>query len=406
MSYRTKQASAVAAILGLACAAALILYWLRPPPERVELQRPPMLVDVAIVEPQSQQLWLHSQGSVAATTHTRLMTEVAGKVVAVSPAFEAGTLVDKDDMLLQIDPRDYQARVKRAEAAVAAARSNLSQERGRAAVAKKDMEDYPRKHVSDEARQLALRLPQVQDAAAQLDAAQADLDKALLDLERCTLRAPYRGIVKSRQADLGQYLSMAAPVGDLFAVDSAELRLPIAADNIQFLQPDTLGGSAAQQASVPVILQDEQGQRWQAAIARSERVLDERSRVLFLVARINDPYGLNAATPPLRIGTFVSARIQGRQVDNVVVLPRRILRTGNTLWLVTDDNTLREQAISIFKAEGDQLIITGGLEPGQRVVLAALPNAIAGTAVQIHSQTPSTVLAATQQTPDEAEGQR
>ncbi|GAB3370947.1 efflux RND transporter periplasmic adaptor subunit [Spongiibacter taiwanensis] len=382
MNASSKQVLAVAGILALACVIALVLYWLRPPPERVDVTRPPLLVEVVEVKKQSQRLWLHSQGTVSPRTQTKMMTEVAGKVVSVSSAFETGALVNEGEVLLRIDDRDYQARLKRAEATVAAARSHLSQEKGRAAVAKKDMEDYPRKHVSEEARQLALRLPQIQDAQAQLDAAVADMDKARLDLERCTIKAPYQGIIKSRDIDLGQYLAVAAPIGEMFAVDSAEVRLPMAADKLDYLPGENIGRAQPPRV-LPVILEDEQGQTWQAEIVRSEQVLDERSRVLFLVARISNPYGLGqSAARPLRVGTFVSARIQGRTIDDVVVLPRKILRTGNTVWRLTEEDRLKEQPVTMISTQDDQLIVTDGLEEGQRVVLAALPNATAGTLVQ------------------------
>ena len=199
-----KQAIAVASIIGLSIVVAVILFALRPAPEQQDVEQHSLIIDVAIAAKQALTINVSSQGTVQPRTETSLVTEVSGQVMDVSPKFENGGLVEQGEVLLRIDDRNYRAELKRAEAAVATAHSNLLQEKGRAAVAKEDLRKYPRRHASKEARALALRLPQLNEAKARLNSALADRRQAKINLDRTQIKAPYRGLIKMRQVDLGR----------------------------------------------------------------------------------------------------------------------------------------------------------------------------------------------------------
>ncbi len=381
-----KQAIAVTVIISFAVVVALILFALRPAPQEQELAPHELLIDVAIATKQSLTINVHSQGNVRPRTETNLAAEVAGQVIDVSPRFENGGLVEAGDILLRIDDRNYRAELKRAEAAVATAHSNLLQEKGRAAVAREDLKKYPRRHASKEARALALRLPQLNEAKARLNSALADRRQAEINLERTNIRAPYRGMIKSRQVDLGQFVATGSTVGQMFSVDTAEVRLPVPSDRLSYLQlPDSSG--AGNQAKV--ILENDLGDRWPAKIVRSEGVLDERSRVLFVVAQVDDPYRLNSEGKPLRNGSFVKAEIEGRKIPDLVAVPRHILRTGNQLWVVDDKETLRNRDIKALRTEGKMVYVYEGLENNDRICLSSVPSAISGTAVRVNTSLPT-----------------
>ena len=191
MQKPPKQALAVVVITVVAIVIALILFALRPAPQQSEIVPHTLIIDVAVAEKQPLTINVQSQGTVQPHTETNLVAEVSGQVMRVSPNFENGGLVDKGEILLAIDDRNYRAELKRAEASVATAHSNLVQEKGRAAVAKEDLRKYPRKHVSEEAKALSLRLPQLNEAKARLNSALADRRQAGINLARTQIRAPY-----------------------------------------------------------------------------------------------------------------------------------------------------------------------------------------------------------------------
>lgn len=387
-----KQAIVVATIIGAAVIIAITLFALRPSPEQQEVASHKLLIDVAIAHKQSLTINVHSQGTVQPHTETSLVAEVSGQVMEVSRNFENGSLVEKGEILLHIDDRTYRAELKRAEAAVATAHSNLLQEKGRAAVAREDLKKYPRRHANEDSRALALRLPQLNEAKARLNSALADRRQAEINLERTKIRAPYRGMIKARQVDLGQFVATGSALGQIFSVDTAEVRLPVPSDRLAYLQlPDPRDDST----QADVILENDIGERWPAKLVRNEGILDERSRVLFVVAQIADPYRLDSDGKPLRNGSFVKADIQGRSIADLVAIPRHILRTGNQLWVVDENDTLRNRDIKALRTEGKLVYVYEGLESGDRICLSSVPSAISGTAVKINTSLSTAELVAT-----------
>jgi RND family efflux transporter MFP subunit len=386
---QSNQAIIAAIILLIATVIAGVFYALRPPAETITIVPPELIVDVAVAEKQTLSIPVNSQGSVQPRTQTNLVSEVSGKVVAVAPQFESGGIVDANTLLLTIDDRNYQVELKRAEANLAAAESNLSHEKGMAAVAKEDLRKYPRKHASNDALSLALREPQLKEAEARLQAALADLSYAQNNLSRTKIRAPYRGIIKSRNVDLGQYVTTGSQLGDIFAVDRAEVRLPIPADRLRYLD---LPSARQPNAAPKVSFENDLGQHWQGTVVRTEGVLDERSRVLFVVAEINDPYRLDNPGETLMMGSFVKAEISGKQIDELIAIPRYILRAGNKVWVLDKEQKLVNRDVKTLRTEGKLVYVYEGLDNGDLICLSTIPNAVAGTKVKINHQSNTSTL--------------
>lgn len=372
---------------------AMVMIANRPENAKIDIPRRVLVVDVAEVVKQNLQIPIQAQGTISPHRETAIVAEVGGKVIKVSPALYAGGYVAKGDVLLEIDDVQHQANFNRAQAAVASAESNLAQEQGRADVAQQEFIKFPKKHRSEAARDLYLRKPQLKHAQAQLQSAQADLRKAQHDLDRTIIRAPYDSLIKEKQSDLGRYLSPGNPVATLFAIDFAEVRLAIPQSKLSYLE---LPGLSAFDDSnnVHVDLYSSVAgelQHWNARLHRTEGVYDERSRVLFAVARIDDPYLLNSTADktvsPLRMGTFVSAMINGRQISDLVVLPRNVLRAGDFLWVIDEENTLRNRKVSTLRTQGEEIYVTSGLQNGDRVCLTPTGGVVAGSEVEIGNST-------------------
>jgi RND family efflux transporter MFP subunit len=311
--------------------------------------------------------------------------------MTVSPAFHAGGFVAAGDALVEIDDRDYRAQLLRARASVESAESVLAQEKGRAEVAYNEWKKLGKNtQRSQEATDLYLRKPQLEQAQAQLLAAEADLSKARDDLERTVIRAPYDSLIKEKRADLGQYVSPATPLAEIFAVDYAEVRLAIPQSKLSYLDLPGVRGFDTSEAPLVDLYTDVSGEvtHWPARLYRTEGVFDERSRVLFTVARVDDPYALRSAgSKPLRIGTFVKANILGSEMHDLVVLPRHVLRAGNMLWVVDEELTLRNRKVQTLRTEGEEIYVSGGLQQGDLVSLTTISDAIPGMAVRINSRT-------------------
>ena len=344
-----------------------------------------MLVDVIKAESATFRINVHAQGTVTPRTQTTLVSEVAGLITEVSPAFVAGGFFNKGDVLVKIDARNYLAEVKRAEASVAAAQTNITKETGLADYAESDWKrSQSLLSSSKAASDLALRKPQLAEALANLEFAQADLNKRQGDLDRTTIRAPYDGLVRQKKADVGQYVGAGTELAVTFAVDIAEIRLPLPDREIPYLDlPDGTGNTPGPQ----VELSAEIGGKihiWQGNIVRTEGVFDDRSRVLYLVAQVVDPYNrVEKKWPsPLRMGTFVEASITGRTAQDIIKLPRSVLRGNNQVWTVNDNSELIPNKISLFRSDKNFIYIQAGIAHNDLVCLTVIENPLPGTLVR------------------------
>ena len=376
-------------IIVFASAAAWALVNARPEVATASIAPPALLVDVVQARRNPVTFSVQSQGSVAPRTQTTLVAEASGQIVEVSPAFVSGGFFRKDDVLVRIDPRNYASVVKRARAAVARAETQLATETATASYAKEDYARLQRLNPNTgPASALALRKPQLSAAMAELQSAQADLEKAEGDLDRTVIRAPYDGLVRQKIADVGQYVNVGSQLAMTFAIDIAEVRLPITQNDLQYLDLTKL------RAGLPleVVLQTQLGGEtvsWAAVITRSAGVFDADTRVLYLVAQVADPYGLQrgaeGAQVPLMMGTFVSAQIAGRPGGDLFVVPRQSIYRGETIWLVDDDSTIRPARVDVVRADENFFYISDGLMEGDRYCATAVEQPLPGMKVRVSS---------------------
>ena len=329
---------------------------------------------------------VQAQGTVLPRTETTLIAQVAGAVISVSANFETGGFFSRGEVLARLDPRDYEVAVRRAEAQVAQAKLALVQQEAEAEVAIEEWQQLG----EGEPSALVARGPQVAQARAALAAAEAELEKADLDLDRTHIRAPFDGRVRSKQVDLGQFLTPGAPLATVHATDYAEVRLPVPDDQLAYLDLPFTHRDSGRRPGPEAVLWARFGQErhsWRGRIVRTEGELDSRSRMLNLVARVENPYdsGGNPDRPPLAVGLFVEAEISGRPAEDVIVLPRSALRVNGDAYqilVVDDEDRLRFRDVEVRRLQGEEAVIGQGLAEGERVCVSPLDIATEGMRVR------------------------
>lgn len=394
-------------VLGGAGYVTYMLIESRPAPaiRQPEVQLP--LVETMPAQFERVQLRVRAEGTVAPRTVTELVPEVAGRVIEMSPSLVVGGFFEEGDVLLRLDSREYELAVTRARSAIAQANLRLETERQEASVAQREWE------LLDIGRPtpLALREPQIAEAQAELASAEATLEQAEYDLERTLVRAPYAGRVRSESVDVGSFVQRGSPVASLYSVDVAEIRLPIPDAELQFLNlPLSYRNQAADAGDMPrvVIRARFAGEdfQWDGRIDRTEGVIDPQTRMVHAIARIDDPYaaGNNPDRPPLAIGMFVEAEIIGRSSGPVAALPRTVLRGSDTVLVVDNENRLRFREVTVFREERDRVLVSDGIEPGDRIVTSPLETAVDGMRVRTPesttSSTPATDVPETPSSPE------
>jgi RND family efflux transporter MFP subunit len=319
---------------------------------------------------------------VRARTESTLIPEVSGRVLQVAPNFREGGFFDAGDVLLEIDPSDYLTAVTVSEANLAEARVRLAEEEAQGSQAQRDWERLGRGEAPSD---LVLRVPQLALARANVAAAEARLQQARRDLERTRITAPYRGRVLTKRVDVGQVVSPGNVLAELYAVDYAEIRLPLTSREFAMLDiARDSRGQQAEEADFPVTLTATFGPetaQWQGRIVRVEGAVDARSRQVFVVAQVDDPYG-DEHSQPLKVGLFVEARIQGRSLQDVYVLPRTALREARYVLTIDEDNRLLRVPVEPLWTTADQVVFREpAIAPGTIASVTQVALAIDGMQV-------------------------
>jgi RND family efflux transporter MFP subunit len=349
---------------------------MRTPPPTVQA------VDATRLTRTDYQVYVRTQGRVRPRTQSTLKPEVAGRVVAIAPNFRDGGFFEEGDVLLEIDPRDYEAAIEVAEARL------LRAEAGRQ-LAKLDHE----RNLKVFAESLISEAEVDVSAAnlAQLDAdvasAKAQLDQAQRDLARTKLRAPYAGRVQSYSVDVGQYVSPGNELASIFAVDYVEIRMPIPNDAIDFLElPEDYRNTDDRERVAPrVFLTGDYGSRevtWEGRLVRADGAYDVGTTELFVVAQVDDPYAQKAKdNPPLKVGQFVTARIEGAKLKDVFIIPRSATRSGNEVLVVDNESTIRRREVTILTSDEENYIVRDGLQEGE--ILCTTPMRFAADGAKV-----------------------
>ncbi len=375
---------AILCLGGLGVAAQLSL---RATPEARAPEVLSPLVRVVTVRSEPYEFVVRTQGTVVPRTESELVPQLSGEIVWVAPSLVSGGFFEAGDPLLRIDPADSRSALEGARAAVARA----SSEEARARKERERQARLAEQGVTSQAR--------IDDADNQhriteavLREARVRLADAKRDLARTEIHAPYAGRVRSETVDVGQFVNRGTPVARLYAVDWAEVRLPIPDRELRFLdlplsyRPSPEGSADATSSQPSVRLEAEfAGERhhWQGRIVRTEGEIDARSRMITLVARIEDPYGADGTRPPLAVGLFVSAEIRGRRVPRAFLLPRAALRGDDRLLVLAQDERLEMRTVEVVRQERDRIVVGEGLQEGERVCVTPLPGAIDGMRVRV-----------------------
>ena len=384
------------AIIGIAFAIMLAKSAKKPESQIPQPKLP--AVEVQIAEATRHTYRIQSQGTALPRTSIRLVSEVSGKVVSVAKSFDVGQIFTKGDVLLKIDARDYELALAQARSQVAQAQLRLQMEVKEADVVRREWELLNQGEPSG----LQAREPQLASARAALEAALAAEEAAKRNLDRCEIRAPFDGMVARAGVRPGQFAALATPLGELFATDVAEVRLPLIASDLSFIDLPRPGAKVALGQAPKVTLSARAGERrteWLGHIVRSEETVDPMNRMVYVVAQVIDPYGLAKRDgAPLRSGTFVRASIEGRTQENVIVLPRHALRGKNQVWIVSEKSTLQEwlgyrepshhkrlifRSVDVSFADAKQVIVAAGIQQGEQVVVSLLAAVVDGMGVKV-----------------------
>jgi RND family efflux transporter MFP subunit len=343
-------------------------------------QAPPRtarLVDVQTVAPTNAHAIIAAMGVVHPARQVTLHPRISGTVTEISSELIPGGIKSEGDVLLEIDRLDYDLALRRAQSVLATAESEYALELGQQALARKEFELLGGDDLSPEEKALILREPQKARAEANRESARAAVDGAKLDLERTTITAPFNAIVRERHVDVGMQVSPSSPLATLTDVDTYWVIAPVPVSQLPWLRIPERAGETGALVSV----------MFEGAPARQGRVLrllnelETDGRLAQLLIEVEDPLALKPESdglPKLLISDFVRVEIDGRWMEDVIALDRRLVRNYDQTWVMNEQDELEIRTLDVVFRGEREVFVRGGLVAGDRVVTTDLASPVNG----------------------------
>lgn len=327
-------------------------------------------------------LALSGLGTVKAAQETVIRARVPGTVLELGPHFEPGDLVQTGELLVRIDPADYANAVRLKESALAKAKADYDLEMGQQNVAKAEYRQL-QKNLNGDLKgalsnsALALRVPHLAQAKADLSAAETNLAQARLDLERTSVLAPYNGIILDRNVALGVLASTSEKLGTLVGTDVYWVEAAFPLDQLHALGLDTRQGT-------PARIRTSAGLTVDGTVLRSLGSLDTATRMGRVLVAVPDPLGLRASAPrpPLLLGDQARVELAAGRLDDVIVLPRNALRSSDRVW-VAKDGQLDIRPVDVTWRDAANVYLASGIAPDELIVLSDLAAPVQGMPLRL-----------------------
>ena len=343
-------------------------------PEKKKPQRTAYVVKTIPVQRKTQIVKLRTTGTIVPALEITLRSRVAGEVTGVAPGFIEGGSFAQGDLILEIDPVDYQLALERKKAALAEAEYQLQLEEGRRSIAQHEWDLLKMDaFASDADRNLALREPHLKSRAASLLAARAELGKATLDLERTQIRAPFNAVVVQRKADLGTQATVQEALALLAGSDEFYVRASLPVDQLKWINYDPENGST-------VSITRSTGELRTGRVIRLESALEEKGRMARVLIAVKNPLG---GDQPLLLHEYVRIEINGSPVEQVVRIPRSALHDDQFVWLATKNSTLEIREVDVLWRDVTEVLISSGLTEDDRLIVTGLSTPINGMTLRI-----------------------
>lgn len=369
------------AVLLAAVAAAAGIIMSRPMPEQLTVSETTSAIRAMTVVKESLRLKIRSEGTVTPKTQTNVIPEIKGRVTWISPNLVVGGYFQAGDLLVTIDAADYEARTGLAQAQLLRAEAELEHKRFELQRLQTLIKDNL---VSQSNLENAARAHKI--AKANVIESKINLAQAERDLSRTKITAPFEGMVRSESIDIGQFVQQGTPIASIYASDAVEVRLPIVNAQLAYLDPANLQRGELDPASAPMIRLTARYAGtsfvWRGQLARTEGEIDAQSRMITAVARVRQD-NQSPDVPPLQVGAFVAAEIEGQYLNDIVRLPRAALRPNSQVLIIDGDNRLRFRAVNVLRLENDFVLIDSGLESGEVVNLSPIQTVVDGMRVSL-----------------------
>lgn len=348
----------------------------KPVPHRSEAKERSTVVEITTAVPTTEHVLVSSMGLVVPAKSVTVLPEVPGRIIYQSPNLIPGGSFRAGELIIKLDPRDYELLVKQQSAKVIQARVELAKERGLKSVAEREwnlIQDEVKP--TEEGKKLALRDIQLENAQAMLVSAQSVLEQAELQLSRTFIRAPFDCLVIDEFVDPGQVVSKATMIATLVASDKFWVRTSVPLDQLGWVRIPGVNNVSGSEVKVIQKVGHNMKSEWQGRIIKLLGNLDAKGKMARLLVEVDQPLGAadnSSMYIPLLLDAFVNVDIQGQEIEGVFALPRLTLRDQDRLWVKNKDNRLEIRKVDVIWTYQNKVYLKGDIQPNEQVITSRI----------------------------------
>ncbi|MFT7109154.1 MAG: RND family efflux transporter MFP subunit [Psychrobacter glaciei] len=319
---------------------------------------------------------IFSRGKVSPAHVRHITSEVPGLVTYVSNNLIKGGLVQKDELLIQLDQQPFILDIAKKQSSLDQAKLEFYKTKAKARVAKKGAG----KNASDYARYV----PQLRYANSLVNAASVALIYVKKQLEKTSIKAPITGKIIMANIHTGEYLKTTQELAKIYGTQIVEVRLPLNDHQLSLLGLQYTKESAEELSERPsVVINNFQDVSiaWHGTITRTEGERD-KNQLIYVIATVNNTDTQNAETRPLLPGSFIEATITSNLQTEMYVLPRKSLQAEDNIWKINKYDRLSRQLVDVIYRGKDKIYVNSGLMLGERIVTGSFSNLVDGLLVE------------------------
>ncbi len=324
-------------------------------------------VDVVTVQPMMVPLQSELVGEIRSPQSVVIYTRVSGFLE--KQLYQEGSWVNEGDILFEMDKRPFIAQVDLAKAALAAQEAalqtaTLTLNRVKPLSAAKALSQ----------QDLDNAVGNFQRAKAGVDQARAALETAQLNLDYCTIRSPISGLASVRKQALGSFLAAGSPNSELTTITEMNpmwVYFSLSQAQIQsinnLLEQKQLAATSLADVDVTVSLTDGALYPHVGKIGFTDVLYNVETGTRLVRAVFPNPDYV------LKQGQFVTASIIGLNLQDVYLVPQAAVQQnsqGAFVWVVDGDDRVHTRSVTPGNWNGPNWVISGGLNPGERVVIS------------------------------------
>ena len=321
-------------------------------------------------------------GTVIPAKKVTVRSRVTGEIVTLHPDFLEGGFLQKGETIARLDDVDYKLIKQQREATLAQCASDLTLEEGQQDIARREWELLGAREATDRDRELALRVPQLRSKQAVYKSAKAALKKAEVDLARTSITTPFNAVILSADVQLGDQVNSQTQLAALVGTDAFHIQVSLPISKLSWIKIP----SNRNEQGAPAVVIAQGGRRYSGKVVKLLSDIEPGGRMARLLVEVKDPLKLkDGRQGRLLLGEYVTVKIEGQQLQNVIPVPRTAFHNNSEIWIITGDNKLKVIKTKPVWEERSTVFIKNRFLPDEKLITSELSFPVEGMSLNIFS---------------------